>query len=127
MPGLDVGFMTENPLVADTFAVQRRTETLVHGRVVIVPGTLFTNVVGVVTQQDKAVLMRREDGQTIPRRIFIAARFQFLAASPGVQPDEVTWNGTTYTVEESLPYSRYGSGHYQAILEYRGAAVPPVQ
>lgn len=130
MPLLDVSFMCEDPMLADTFDVRRRLNVMgVDGRVTATAGQLFVGVVGVVTQQGVATLMRMEDGQSVPKRIFIASRFQFITeslGSPGNQPDEITWNGILYYVEESLPYSRYGAGFYECIAQFRGV-VPPTQ
>lgn len=127
MPLLDCSFMCEDPLLADTFDVRRRVQAVgPDGRVSAVPDEVFTGLIGVVTQQDPSDLIRTEDGQSLPRRIFIASRFAFIAAGPNMQPDEVLWNGVLYTVSSSLPYSRYGAGFYEAILEFRGP-VPPIQ
>lgn len=127
MPLLNVAFMTTDPMVADCFDVRRRLNVVgLNGRVSAEPDQLFQGMLGVVTQQNPADLIKTEDGQSIPRRILICSPFQFIAIAPGQQPDEVTWNGTVYLVTESLPYSRYGEGHYEAIAEYRGP-VPPLQ
>lgn len=127
MPLLDVSFMLDDPMFSDEFSVTRRLNTMgTNGRVTAEPDEVFDGLTGVVTQQDPSTLLRAEDGMTLPRRIFIASRFQFIALAPGYQPDEITWNGTVYTVTSSLPYSRYGSGFYEAIAEVR-KAVPPLQ
>lgn len=127
MPQLDVSFMLDDPMLADSFSVTRRLNVMgTNGRVTAEPDEVFDNLMGVVTQQNPSDLLRAEDGQTVPRRIFIASRFQFIHIAPGYQPDEITWNGAVYTVSSSLPYSRYGSGFYEAIAEVR-QAVPPLQ
>lgn len=128
MPLLDVGFMTVDPMLADTFDVRRWLAFVGDdGRSDSAPSTLFRNVMGGVTHQDPADLIRTEDGQNIPKRIFIASRFQFMQASATNQPDEIHWNGLCYRVEHSLPYNRYGSGIYEVIAEYRNSPVPPAQ
>lgn len=120
MPQLDVSFMTMDPMLADSFEVTRRLNVMGNdGRVTAVPDTQYSDLRGVVTQQDPADLIRTEDGQTIPRRIFIASTFQFLAAAPGQQPDEITWDENVYTVSEVFPYSRFGVGTYECIAEVR--------
>lgn len=127
MPLLDVSFVLDDVMLADTFDVQRRLNTVgSNGRVTATPDEVFLGVGGVVTQQSSSDLMRTEDGQTIPKRIFIASRFQFMAVTSTNQPDEVTWDGVVYTVTSSLPYSRYGSGFYECVAEYRGP-IPPAQ
>lgn len=124
MPQLDVSFMTTDPMLADTFEVVRRPETIVDGRTVTTPQSQGYQT-GVVTQQDPAELMKREDGQFVPRRIFIATMFQIYPAVEGFQPDEILWNGTRYEVTEVLPYSRYGRGVYEVIAETRKAMNNP--
>ncbi len=129
MPLLDVSFMTTDPMLADTVAVRRRLNVIGNdGRVTAIPDQLFPNVVGVVTQQDTSMLMRAEDGQSFPKRIFFATKFKLLEAvqgNPGNQPDEVTWRGLIYTVESVLPYPQYGAGTYEVICEFRGV-IPAV-
>ncbi len=111
MPLLDVAFMVLDPRLADTFDVRRRTQAGgANGRVYAVPDEVYTDQVGVVTQQDPAAIVRSEDGAVMPRMISIATQFQFVALGPNQQPDEVLWNGALYTVTESLPYSRFGEG-----------------
>ena len=127
MPMLDVSFMTYDPYLSDTLAVQRRlNSTGTTGRVSGALGQLCTGVPGVVTQEDPKDLIRTEDGMSVPRRIFVASTFQFFAENPTNQPDWITWNGITYTVESVVPYSRFGAGTYEAVAEYRGP-VPAVQ
>jgi galactose-6-phosphate isomerase len=129
MPMLDVSFMALDPMFADTFDVKRRTETVdVHGRTQ--KGSQdFTRVVGTVTQQSPSDLMRRDDSQIVPRRIFVATRFQLFNAckvgSQQYQPDLITWNGTMYTVTDLLPYSRFGKGFYEVIAQAFNAVDEP--
>lgn len=130
MPQLDVSFILDDEMLADCFSVRRRLNVMgKNGRVTAEGDQYFKEEFGVVTQQDPADLLRTEDGQTITRRIFVASRFQFIAATqgnPGNQPDVIEWNGVEYTVSESLPYSRFGEGFYECIAEYRNA-IPPLQ
>lgn len=127
MPQLDVSFMTTDPMLADTFAVRRKLNVVgTDGRAKQVPDTLFPKVRGVVTQQDASILLQAEDGQSFPKRIFIASRFQFIAAATDYTGDEVTWNGIVYICSSSLPYSRFGAGTYEAICDFRGN-IPPAQ
>ena len=129
MPLLDVSFMTSDPFLAGTVDVRRRLNVVGDdGRVTAAPDRLFPGVAAVVTQQDASTLMRAEDGQSFPKRIFLATRFRMVEAvsgNPGNQPDEVTWRGLVYTVESVLPYPQFGAGTYEVICEYRGA-VPPL-
>ncbi len=126
MPMLDVGFMTADPMLADGFTLRRRLNVMGdNGRVLANPDQVF-ECMGVITYQDPADLLRTEDDQTLPRRIFIATRQQLIAEGPDYQPDEIEHNGCLYTLESALPYSRYGAGLYEGVAIYRGP-IPPFQ
>ncbi len=131
MPLLDVSFMTDDPMLADTFDVTRRLDVVgSNGRTTPTTEQTFTGVTGVVTQQDPADLMRRDDGQMVPRLIFVASSFAFRGASrlangTGYQPDQITWNGTVYTVKQIYPYSRFGAGTYEVVAESTSAMDAP--
>jgi len=117
MPNLDVSHVLSDPMLSDCFTVKRNGETIdSKGR----STTTVTNLGqkrGVITQQDPATLMRRDDGQMAPRNIFIATTFALRGVSTGNQPDTIDWNNSTYTVKEVLPYSRYGRGTYEVVAE----------
>lgn len=125
MPMLDVSWVTQDPMFADTFDVRRRRDVIVNGRTTPTVVETFPAVVGTVTQQSPGMLMRREEGQIVPRRIFIAAPFAFRGASKettwtlpeGYQPDLIDWNGTTYVVTEVMSYGRFGGGLWEVVAE----------
>lgn len=126
MPLLDVSFMTSDPMLADTFTVTRRTDVVDDkGRTTPTTVATFNDVVGVVTQQDPADLMRRDDGQMVPRMIFVASTFLFRGATAGFQPDIITWNGTAYTIKHVMNYSRFGAGTVEVIAESGNAMDAP--
>lgn len=130
MPLLDVSFMTVDPMLADVFSVQRRNDVIgENGRTIPTVYQTFPKVKGVVTMQSPGELMRRDDSQSVPNRIFIATRFRIQKASvlgeASHQPDLITWNGVVYTVEEVLPYSRYGKGVYEVIAASMNAMDRP--
>jgi len=126
MPDLDVSFVTCDPMLADSFDVIRRTDPVgSNGRTIPTAEESFPSLTGVVTQQDPADLMRRDDGQMVPRMIFVASVFAFRNASVGYQPDQIVWNGTTYTVKQVYPYSRFGPGMYEAVAESMNATDAP--
>ncbi len=105
---LDVSWVTADPNLSDVFDVVRQVETVgLNGRVVVTP-TTFPGIVGVVTQQDPADIMRREDGQMVPRSIFVATSFAVRGAVAGNQPDRLIWSGTNYLVKQVMPYARNG-------------------
>jgi len=126
MPELDVSDVLDDPMFEDEIDVVRRPETLINGRTQV--GEVWHyGVSAVITQQDPASIMRREDGVTVPRRIFIATRFRLRGASAGYQPDAIHWNGTVYYVEEVLPYTRYGSGFVEVIASSQSQPDQPTR
>lgn len=126
MPNLNVTFMTMNNMLSDVFNVVRRQDNVsTKGRTTPTTSQTFPGVRGVVTQQDPADLMRRDDGQMVPRLIFIASPFAFRAETTGYQPDQIIWNGTTYTVKQIYSYSRFGAGIYEVVAESMNAVDGP--
>lgn len=125
MPLLDVSFILDDPLLSDTFSLTRRAETIGdNGRVTVVT-TVFNDLHGVVTQQDPASIMKQQEGQYVPRSIFVATRFRARNASVGYQPDVITWAGEEYFVKQVLPYSRYGAGFCEIIASTQAATDQP--
>lgn len=134
MPMLDVSWVTLDPMLADVFDVSRRLDIVgTNGRTTPTVVETFPGVVGVVTQQDPGALMRREEGQIVPRRILVASTFAFRGASretgwalpEGYQPDLIDWNGTTYVVTEVMSYQRFGGGLTEVIAESMTAVDVP--
>lgn len=126
MPDLDVSFMTADPMLADTFTVTRYSDTVDQkGRTTPTLTQTFNNVVGVVTQEDPAELMRNPDAQMAPRKIMVCSTFAFRGVSTGFQPDRITYLGVEYTVLAVLPYSRFGGGTYEVIAESMHATDAP--
>jgi len=131
MPDLDVSFVLTDPMLADTFSVKRRQDTIdgdgvttptVTSTITTFPGTTVP-LCGVVTQEEPAELMRNPDAQLAPRIIFVASTFGFRGVSVSAdglttyQPDIIVWNGSEYLVKKVLPYSRYGFGTYEVVAE----------
>lgn len=125
MPMLDVSFVTADPMLADTFAVRRQEQVITDKGRVETTDTLFENLTGVVTQQDPAELMKRDDGQFVPRSIFVASRFAFRNVVEGFQPDIIIWNGTEYWVRQVYSYSRFGTGMYEVVASSQTAVDQP--
>ena len=115
MPQLDVAFVVSDPMLADCFDVTRNAETIDSKGRVVKTTESFPGQTGVVTQQDPSDLMRRDDGQLVPRSIFVASMFGFRGAVNGNQPDVITWNRTDYLVKQVYPYSRFGAGIYECV------------
>lgn len=124
MPQLDVSFVVSDPMLADTFSVIRNSEVIdAKGRQSTVP-TTFPNLVGVVTQNDPADLLIRDDGIMTPRNISVCSRFAFRGPAPGFQPDVISYQGTHYKVKHVLSFSRFGKGTYEALAESTTAIDP---
>lgn len=125
MPQLDVSFVVNDPMLADTFKVNRYAEAIdTHGRSTTTATPMGTQR-GVITQQDPADLIRRDDGQMVPRLIFVATTFALRSVATGYQPDVITWNGSDYKVKRVFSYSRFGKGIYEAIAESTQATNSP--
>lgn len=131
MPGLDVSWVVSDPMLADVISVVRRQDVRgTNGRAVPTVTETWPAITAVVTQQSPADLLRRDDSEIVPRRIFVASTFCFRGATRDAQglnwmPDLITWNGTQYLVTEVLPYSRYGVGIYEVIAESMTAVDVP--
>lgn len=132
MPRIDVSDIVRDPDLADVFNVTQRPE-------IIDPGTgrssvgavLHEGVVGGITMEDPAELMRRDDSDSAPRRIFVASTFRFRNActenGQQYKGDVITWpqpgqpGSTQYTVLKVYPYSRYGRGMTECVAESMNA------
>lgn len=140
MPLLDVSFVTMDPMLADTFMLfRRKDEVSEDGVTTPTTSDAFGPLLGVVTQQDPAELMRRDDSQSVPRNIFIATTFAVrgpsLEGGQQYQPDQIMWpcsptgaavcGSILYTVRQVFPYSRFGAGTYEVVAESMNAVDPP--
>jgi hypothetical protein len=128
MPFLDVSDIVVDPDFADLMTVTRRGESVsaATGRSET-NLQVFDDVIGTVTMQDPADLLRREDSDSAPRLIFIATTFRMIPVSKGFKPDVITWpqvgqpGSTRYTVLKCYPYPRYGAGIYEVVAESMNA------
>lgn len=132
MPWLDVSDIVVDPELADVFDVIQRPETVDPntGRS-SVGAVTHSNVVGTITMEDPAELMRRDDSDSAPRLIFVASTFRFRSVSKeGAQPykgDVIVWppageaGSAQYTVVKVYPYSRYGAGITECVAQSMNA------
>lgn len=133
MPWIDVSDIVEDPDLADTFNVIQRPETIDSATGRSSTGRIENlDVVGVVTMEDPAELMRRDDSDSAPRRIFVASTFAFRSVSrdqTGQQykGDVIVWpqpgepGSTEYTVIKVYPYSRFGAGMHECVAQSMNA------
>jgi len=132
MPWLDVSDIVDDPDLADIFNVIQRPETVDPATGRSSTGSVENlDILGVVTMQDPAELMRRDDSDSAPRLIFVASTFRFRATSKeGGSPykgDVIVWpqpgeaGSTEYTVIKVYPYSRYGAGFTEVVAQSMNA------
>jgi hypothetical protein len=121
MPNLDVSELLTDPDLCDNFELIRRAEVVNAKGRVSTADTTVPDLLGVFTFEGPQKVMRDPMLTNAPRRIFLATQFAIRSASTGFQPDVVLWNGGRFTVEEVFPYSRYGNGTFEAILQIQEA------
>lgn len=115
MPMMDLSRAMQDPRMADRVTVYRQTETVSAGGIASVVRTEFPKVIMVITAQGAGELIRRDDGQQVPRKISAVTKFRLRPATPGFQPDIIEHQGAEFLVSEVLPYHRFGPGFIEAI------------
>lgn len=122
MPSLDMSDVILDPDFMDLVTVRRMAETVNgFGEAVMTP-TTFPNVPMVIVNQSPAEIVRKDDGTSTPRKASIVTTFRLVAQAPGYQGDQIDVDGSTLTVTEVLPFSRFGSGFCEAIGTYLGSS-----
>ena len=125
MPLLDVTEVLNDPDFADVFSVLRRSEAVGNNGRAVITEQQTDGVVGVVTIASPNDLVRFDAGQMTGRGIMIVTTFRLRASAQGVQPDQVIWDGATYTVKGIDPYHRFGAGFIEALAMSMNASTPP--
>lgn len=124
MPDLDVTDLLDDDDLADDFDVVRRDETVdTHGRSVIT-ATNLPGQRGVITYSSPDTLQRRDDAQMTSRVAVVVTTFRLRASGYGFQPDQVLYDGITWTIKAVSPYTRFGAGFVECIMESMNAADP---
>lgn len=114
-PMMDFSECVLDPMLADTFAVNRRTEIIDDfGQVNMTTRTTY-NVPGIVTAAGPNDLERLDDNQRMGRHLVIVTAFRLRGPAPGYQPDTIAWRGDTFVVKTVDPYPQFGSGFVQVI------------
>jgi len=125
MPTLDVSEVLDDPDLSDTFNVIRRADTVgSDGRSVTTP-TVYNNVVGVVCMASPNDLDRQDVGEITGAMISVVTSFRLRGSGEGFQPDQIVWDGGTYTVKTIDKYHRYGAGFTSALAMSMNASTPP--
>lgn len=104
---LDFSDILSDPDVAgQSFTVVRRTDTVgANGRSVLSTAS-FPNQVGAVTPGDPGNLLRKEDSAMADNVITVSTVFRLRAMGDGVQPDQIIYDGMTYTVKSVKRWGR---------------------
>ena len=114
-PFLDVSDALLDPMLADSFTVNRRTEFIdTHGRAQVT-SNVIENVIGVVCAANPNDLERLPEDQRMGRHISIVTKFRLQGPSPSFQPDTVVWNDDIFIIKNVEIYNRFGKGFIQAI------------
>lgn len=127
MATLDFSDILEDGDVAGvSFDVIRRAAAVnpANGRSTIVE-TPFPGQIGAVTPGDAGNLLRQEDSASTSNVITVTAAFMLRAASEGVQPDIIVYDGIRYTVKAVKRWNRLGGGFIKAVAESENASDAP--
>lgn len=124
MADIDVSEVLFDPDLADMFDVVRKEETVNEQGRSTIKERRYQDIVGVITAQSPAELLRRDDGQMMPRKYAVVTVFRLQGPGKGYQPDDIWLDGQRFTVTEVLPYSRFGSGFVEAIITSMNASNP---
>ncbi len=116
---LDVTDVLLDPDFMDTGLVcNRMTQTVDdHGRAQ--NATTATPFNAVVTSDKGDILHRNADGSRIIGSITVHTQFRLLDGSPGLDADEIVWQGRTYTVVNVNDYSHFGRGFVAATCDLK--------
>ena len=125
MPQLDVSFVVLDPMLCDTFALVRRTETMDGNGRPVITSTVIQNQLGVITPEDPSDLQRDDDSAQVARVINLVTKVAVRGVSVGYQPDLISWAGTDYLVTSVKPFSRYGAGFSEVVAKSMNATDIP--
>ena len=113
MPTLDVSEAFD-PSFMDEFVVLRRVQGVsAYGRTTV--STKQFTVIGVVVPSSPNDLQRLPEAQYMNKAITIYTQWKLQGPSPGYQPDQVMWHGSSFLVRALDDYSGWGRGFLQAI------------
>lgn len=114
-PFLDVSDVLLDPVLAQTFQIKRRTETVgSNGRVSI--SEITHSSIGVICMASGNQLSRLDDSQRMGRHLSIVTKFRLQGPTEGKQPDLIYWEGDWFIVQDLDIYTQYGAGFIQAVV-----------
>jgi hypothetical protein len=119
MPMINITAALTSPMLADSFSVIRRTQTVgSNGRATMAQQTI-SNLSGPVYPSDDNDLKRLADEQITGKAITVITRFALYGevevAGTQYQPDIVVWRGDNFLVKHLEDWSNYGPGFVLAI------------
>lgn len=127
MSALDFQDVIFDEDLAETFSVIHRNEVVGEDGRSMLSTTRTDGVVGVVTPGDPGNILRRDDNQMTTRVITITTMFRMRPAAEGIQPDQVFYDATTFTVKALKAWNRMGSGFFKVVAESElASSVVPV-
>jgi len=116
MAFIDMTEVVTDPMLASSFTVKRRFESVdAHGRSVQAT-KLIPDVIGVVTSAGRNDLERLPEDQRMGRNFVVVTNFKLRGPAVGFQPDVVVWLGSDCVVKQLDPYPQFGQGFMQAII-----------
>lgn len=123
MPLLDLSRVLVNPLLTDTFTVNRRTQAVNNYGEASTTTVATPDVGGVVFPSDENDLRRLPDMDVQAKAITVITTFALRGESETgsgggevqFKPDVVVWNGNNFIVRVVEDYSNYGAGFIRAI------------
>ncbi len=119
MPMIDITAALTSPMLADSFSVLRRTETVgANGRSTVTTQTI-AGLYGPVKPADANDLKRYPDMDVTEKTITVttmyALRGESDTAGTEYKPDVVVWNEDNFLVRHVEDFSNFGPGFVRAI------------
>jgi hypothetical protein len=119
MPMMDLSEVLTDPMLLDSFAVNRRTQTVDDFGIASTSTQPFAGLYGVIYPSEENELKRLPDLQIQSKAITVitmfALRGESEAASTEYAPDVVVWNGDNFLVRKVEDYSNFAAGFIFAI------------
>lgn len=109
MATLDVSDIPLCPEFSDSFEVLSRVEQIDDkGRLRVMP--VLATALGTIYPTGDQSLQRGVDFESGAKTLTIVTTYRLKSASPGTQPDAISYRGTEYIVTGVEDYSQYGAG-----------------
>lgn len=125
MPLLDVTSVLLDPLFAIRFDVIRVSMSVGANGVAVETEERVPNQVGVFVPDGDNGLRRGADATMALRRGTLICRYKLRQVGAAWQADKVVMpDGIEYTVQEIMPFQRYGKGFTEALVTSMNASDP---